>query len=71
MLVLVIGDRMIGEATMQALREATYVVDWVTDGQTAIEAARAKAYDLALLGLGLSAAKGTEVLREFRKLNAQ
>lgn len=71
MLILVVGDRMFWDAAAQALREATYVVDLVTDGQTASEGARAKAYDLALLGLGLSAAKGTEVLREFRKLNAQ
>jgi two-component system OmpR family response regulator len=46
-------------------------VDWVKDGQTAIEAARAETYDLTLLDLGLPAPDGTEVLREFRKMNRQ
>ena len=72
MLILVVeGDRMIGEAATQALREATYAVDWVTDGQTAIEAAREKAYDLALLDLSLSAPDGIEVLRQLRTMNNQ
>lgn len=65
------GDRSIGEATTQALREAMYAVDWVTDGQTAIEAAREKAYDLALLDLSLSAPDGIEVLRQLRTMNNQ
>ncbi len=71
MLILVVGDRMIWDAATQDLRDATYVVDLVTDGQTAIEGARAKAYNLALLDLGLPAANGAEVLREFRKINSQ
>lgn len=53
----------------QALKDAAYAVDWVKDGQTAIEAARAETYDLTLLDLGLPAPDGTEVLCEFRKMN--
>ena len=57
---------MIGAAVAQALRDAAYAVDWVMDGDTAIEAANAEAYDLALLDLGLPALDGLEVLRCLR-----
>jgi two-component system, OmpR family, response regulator len=63
---LVEDDRMIGAAVAQALRDAAYAVDWVMDGDTAIEAANAEAYDLALLDLGLPALDGLEVLRCLR-----
>lgn len=58
---------MIGAAVAQALRDAAYAVDWVMDGDTAIEAANAEAYDLALLDLGLPMLDGLEVLRGLRK----
>lgn len=62
---------MVGAAVTQALKDAAYAVDWVQDGQTAIEAARAETYDLTLLDLGLPAPDGTAVLRAFRKMNRQ
>lgn len=62
---------MIGAAVTQALKDAAYAVDWVEDGETAIEAARAEIYDLSLLDLGLPNPDGTEVLREFRKMDRQ
>ena len=43
---------MIGAAVAQALKDAEYAVDWVQDGQSAIEAAHAETYDLSLLDLG-------------------
>ena len=49
---LVEDDRMIGAAVAQALKDAAYAVDWVSDGQTAIEAAEVETYDVALLDLG-------------------
>jgi two-component system OmpR family response regulator len=64
---LVEDDRMIGAAVAQALKDAAYALDWVTDGQTAIEAAGIEAYDLVLLDLGLPNPDGIEVLRELRK----
>jgi len=33
---LVEDDRMIGDAVQQALKDAAYAVDWVRDGQSAI-----------------------------------
>ena len=64
---LVEDDRMIGAAVAQALKDAAYAVDWVTDGEGAIEAARHEIYDLALLDLGLPPPDGMDVLREFRR----
>jgi two-component system OmpR family response regulator len=57
---------MVGAAVAQALKDAAYAVDWVTDGKTAIEAAEVEAYDVALLDLGLPEADGLEILRRLR-----
>lgn len=62
---------MIGAAVQQALRDAAYAVDWVTDGESAIHAARDEKYELALLDLGLPNADGREVLRRFRALGSK
>jgi two-component system, OmpR family, response regulator len=66
-ILLVEDDRMIGAAIMQALKDAAYAVDWVTGGESAIEAAQVERYGLALLDLGLPKPDGIEVLRSFRK----
>ena len=58
---------MIGAAVDQALKDAAYAVDWVTDGKTAIEAVEVERYDLVLLDLGLPRQDGVDVLRHFRK----
>jgi two-component system, OmpR family, response regulator len=65
---LIEDDRMIGAAVEQALRDAAYAVDWVRDGQSAIQAAKSEAYELALLDLGLPMADGRDVLRQLRTL---
>ncbi|MGH6715571.1 MAG: response regulator [Bradyrhizobium sp.] len=65
---LIEDDRMIGKAVQQALRDAAYAVDWVTDGETAIHAAESEAYELVLLDLGLPKADGRDVLRRLRQL---
>lgn len=65
-ILLIEDDRMIGTAVQQALKDAAYAVDWVTDGETAIHAAESEAYELALLDLGLPKLDGRDVLRRFR-----
>jgi two-component system OmpR family response regulator len=65
---LIEDDRMIGTAMQQALKDAAYAVDWVTDGETAVHAAENESYGLALLDLGLPKADGREVLRRLRTL---
>jgi two-component system OmpR family response regulator len=65
---LIEDDRMVGAAVEQALRDAAYAVDWVTDGETAIHAAENEVYELALLDLGLPTTDGRDVLRRLRAL---
>src|SRR6195256_4886637 len=65
---LIEDDKMVGAAVEQALRDAAYAVDWVTDGETAIHVAEDEAYEVALLDLGLPLADGWEVLRRIRAL---
>lgn len=65
---LIEDDRMVGGALAQSLRDAAYAVDWVTDGATAIEAAAAEDYDLAVLDLGLPSPDGLAVLKRFRAM---
>lgn len=60
-------DRMLGEAVVQALKDAGYAVDWVTDGEAALGAAKLEEYQLVLLDLGLPKPDGLEVLGQIRK----
>ncbi len=64
---LIEDDSMVGAAVAQALKDAAYAVDWVTDGEAAIEATKAETYDVALLDLGLPIRDGREVLRRLRR----
>lgn len=59
-------DCMIGHAVQQALREASYAVDWVRDGQNVITTLDTQPYDMLLLDLGLPAIDGMEVLQLLR-----
>ena len=68
---LVEDDRMIGAAVAQALRDAAYAVDWVTDGEAAMHAVGIESYDLALLDLGMPVPDGLSVLRHFRRKQRQ
>jgi two-component system OmpR family response regulator len=68
---LIEDDDMIGAAVLQALKDAAYAVDWVTDGHTAIAAVEVERYDIALLDLGLPKRDGRDVLRRFRKMGDQ
>lgn len=63
---LVEDDRMIGQAIELALKDASYAVDWVRDGQAASLTLELQDYDLVLLDLGLPRKDGTEVLRSIR-----
>jgi two-component system OmpR family response regulator len=57
---------MIGDAIQGALRDASYAVDWVKDGQVALNILSCQHYDLILLDLGLPGKDGHEVLRAIR-----
>lgn len=63
---LVEDDRMIGEATVQALKDASYAVDWVQDGVSASDALETGEYELVILDLGLPKQDGLSVLEWMR-----
>lgn len=63
---LVEDDAMIGEAVSQALKDASYAVDWVRDGATASTAVGTQHYGVVLLDLGLPRKDGVEVLQGMR-----
>ncbi len=63
---LVEDDPMIGEAVQEALKDASYAVDWVTNGQTALTTLGCQHYGLVLLDLGLPGKDGLEVLNTIR-----
>ena len=63
---LVEDDRMIGDAVEQALKEASYAVDWVRDGALASAAFDDHDYDVVLLDLGLPKKDGMTMLRAIR-----
>lgn len=63
---LVEDDYMIGNVVQQALRDASYGVDWVVDGKAALDSLAALHYDLVLLDLGLPKRDGMSVLQTLR-----
>lgn len=64
---LVEDDPLIGEALCQTLRDASYTVDWVTDGRAASTAALTQRYSIVLLDLGLPGLDGLKVLQHLRQ----
>ena len=66
---LVEDDPMIGEAIQGALQDASYAVDWVKNGQTALSTLGSQDYGLVLLDLGLPGQDGLEVLAHIRAKN--
>jgi two-component system OmpR family response regulator len=66
---LVEDDPMIAAATEQALRDAAYAVDCVSDGGAAQLSINMQQYDMILLDLGLPRLDGFHVLRHLRDAN--
>ncbi|MDR3428257.1 response regulator transcription factor [Silvimonas sp.] len=63
---LVEDDAMIGEVIQAALRDASCAVDWVRNGQNAMDTVACQYYDVVLLDLGLPGKDGLSVLRSIR-----
>jgi len=65
-ILLVEDDNLIGSSIEQALNEHSYVVNWVMDGQSALDTADLETYSLILLDLGLPQRDGLQVLSSLR-----
>jgi two-component system response regulator QseB len=65
-ILLVEDDRMLGEGVRRGLRLQGHAVDWVEDGEAALEALAGEPYEVVLLDLGLPRTGGLEVLRRAR-----
>ncbi len=63
---LVEDDQMIGAAVEQALKDESYAVDWVQDGQMALVTLESQGYDVVLLDLGLPRMDGLALLQVIR-----
>jgi two-component system, OmpR family, response regulator len=63
---LVEDDYMIGTVVQQALRDASYGIDWVMDGDAALNALACLPYQMLLLDLGLPKKDGMSVLQAIR-----
>ena len=63
---LVEDDWMIGEVIRDALKDASCAVDWVRDGQQALNAINVHSYEAVLLDLGLPKVDGMDVLGAIR-----
>lgn len=63
---LVEDDPMIGQAIQAAMRDGSYAVDWVRNGQRALDSLATQHYDVVLLDLGLPGKDGMAVLQAMR-----
>ena len=69
-LLLVEDDPMLGETLRNALKDQGYVVDWITNGKTALAALADNVTDLMILDLGLPGLDGLSVLEQARRQGA-
>ncbi|MBE2899125.1 response regulator transcription factor [Pasteurellaceae bacterium 20609_3] len=68
-ILLVEDDAMIAQAVSASLKAQGYALDWVNDGDKALNALALHAFDVLLLDLGLPKRDGLSVLREVRQHN--
>ena len=70
-ILLVEDDRKVGAFLEEGLRQEDFLVDWVRDGEAAVESAGACAYDLILLDFMLPKKDGHQVARDIRRSGRQ
>lgn len=70
-ILLIEDDSLIGTAIQQALKDASYSLDWSQDGQTGLTAAQTEDYSLILLDLGLPKKHGFDILKTLREQSYQ
>lgn len=65
-ILLVEDDRLLGDAVQAGLRQAGYLVEWITDGAAAELAVSTETFAAVVLDLGLPGRSGLEVLKAMR-----
>ncbi|MCB1588434.1 MAG: response regulator, partial [Xanthomonadales bacterium] len=65
---LVEDDGLIADGIVEALRGAGMVVNWLAQGQPALQALRSDPPDILVLDLGLPDIDGMELLRQAKRL---
>lgn len=63
---LVEDDQQLGEAVKTGLGQFGFIVDWLTDGQSALQAVKIETFDIVVLDLGLPKMEGLVVLQNMR-----
>ena len=66
---LVEDDELLGDGVRVGLTQYGYAVDWVKDGQSALQAILSESFDTIVLDLGLPKRSGLDVLRAARAKN--
>lgn len=65
-ILLVEDDELLGDGLRVGLIQYSYVVDWVKDGQAALQVILAENFDIIILDIGLPKRSGFEVLKSIR-----
>ena len=65
-ILLVEDDLLLGDGIATGLKENNYTVDWIQDGQSAVNAIKYEHFDTVILDLGLPKKSGIEVLKIIR-----
>lgn len=65
-ILLVEDDQLLGDGISTGLKENNYTVDWVRDGNDALNAMKYEHFDIIVLDLGLPKKDGIEVLTQAR-----
>jgi two-component system response regulator QseB len=71
-ILLIEDDQLLGDAILSGLKQHMYAVDWLTDGDSALQALnhpnQKQAFDAIILDLGLPKRSGLDILKAIRKL---
>lgn len=65
-ILLVEDDEQLGQAVKAGLIQFGHTVDWLTDGQSALQAVKMETFDIVVLDLGLPKMAGLTVLQNIR-----
>lgn len=65
-ILLVEDDEQLGQAVKAGLIQFGHTVDWLTDGQSALQAVKMETFDIVVLDLGLPRMAGLTVLQNIR-----